>query len=51
MSPDQKYLELVGVDWCTEHCGLRNEDENECDMADGRTECELVPLFIEAVTA
>ena len=28
--------EVGGVEWCTEHHGIRNEDNGgECDMADG----------------
>lgn len=31
--------ETVGVDYCTEHAGIRNEDDHRCDFADGCETC------------
>jgi hypothetical protein len=34
-----------GVDYCTEHHGVRNEDEDACDFSEcGGSECVLAPL-------
>jgi|JI9StandDraft_2_1071091.scaffolds.fasta_scaffold87583_1 hypothetical protein len=57
MVPADARAELVGVDYCTVHCGNRNEDEHRCDFAendlytsdakeDGEPrDCVLKPLF------
>lgn len=37
--------ETVGVDWCNVHSGVRNEDELTCDMWNGDSDCDLVPLY------
>jgi len=31
--------ETVGVDYCTEHTGIRNDDDHRCDFADGCETC------------
>jgi hypothetical protein len=42
----------VGVDYCVEHHGIRNEDMNHCDMLDlqslSATWCEFRPLLLGA---
>lgn len=40
-------LVQVGVDWCSVHDGVRNEDEAACDLCavDDR-ECRLVPVYV-----
>lgn len=38
----------AGVDYCTTHAGVRNEDESRCDFADDLevdAPCRLRPLF------
>lgn len=41
-------LTTMGVDYCTVHHGLRNEDEHICDQFfHGPGECVLVPLYYQ----
>lgn len=39
----------AGVDYCRLHHGVRNEDEEWCDMAPYKEDrpCDLTPLFYE----
>lgn len=49
MSPKPNLVQ-VGVDWCCAHDGIRNEDDDVCDMARRLKlydECAFTPLWRE----
>lgn len=45
MKPQPEYVGGLGIDWCTKHDGIRNEDETQCDYAAADDECDLYELF------